>query len=183
MLRGLKNMEIVVAAVFLAIIAYGLYAFALAEPSVKASIIAGLFAVFSLILTHQRERGKAIKEAHRDKKIEVYSKFYDLIFEFMKIAKSAGVEGFDFESPENLERMAALHRGIMFYGSPGVVVAFSDFRVPREGEAEPLSVMKRVGRILLAMREDIGLDNSGLDELSINQIIVNDDLRRLGANS
>jgi hypothetical protein len=185
MQRRPKVLEVVAALAVLALLAYIAYTFidvfSRTEASVKAAIIAGLFAVFSVIATHFKERSNAIKEAHRDKKIEVYSIFYDMIFESLKSSKNG--ETVDFNSNEFQDRMMLLYRGIMFYGSAKVVLAFCEFRLSTpDGEDGPLLVMKRVGKVLLAMREDIGLSNSGLDELSIHQVFVTDDLHRLGAN-
>jgi len=156
--------------------------FSSANASTQAALIGGLFAVVSLVFTYWKERTRSLKEAHRDKKIEVYSKFYDLMFGILERTKnSENLEDPDFDAAM-AKSLFDVSRGVLFYGSPQVVSAFVDFRLANEGgNTDQLGIMKKVGRILLAMREDIGLSNRGLDELSVHQIYVNDDLRRLEA--
>ncbi|MQB11434.1 hypothetical protein DXT96_16450 [Agrobacterium sp. ICMP 6402] len=155
-------------------------AFIAADKSVQAAIIAGSVGLFSVALTFWKERSRSIKEAHRDKKIEVYSKFYDLMFGLLK-HQSSGEEidplGSGFQ-----EQWFEVSRGVLFYGSPAVVKAFSEFKAdpPDGASADPRSIFRRIGKILLAMRDDIGLSNFGLDELNIHQIYVRDDINKIG---
>ncbi|KQY26014.1 hypothetical protein [Rhizobium sp. Root482] len=153
-------------------------AFSAADKSVQASIIAAGVAVFSVVFTFWKERSRSLKEAHRDKKIEVYSQFYDLVFSLLKQAQ-AGVE----MSPEEMSvqmhaTFMAIYRGALFYGSPKVITAISQFK--SNSDPDPSASMRAVGRVLLAMREDIGLSNSGLNEMNIHQIYVRDDISKLG---
>ena len=88
----------------------------------------------------------------------------------------------DPESSEFQEKWFEMSRGVLFYGSPSVLNAFAEFKggAMDQSNADPRVVMKRVGRILLAMRADIGLSNFGLNEVNIHQIYVNDDINKLG---
>jgi hypothetical protein len=152
-----------------------------ANASTQAAIIAGLVGVFSLLFTYWKERTRALKEAHRDKKIEVYSKFYDLIFGILERIKESKLEQAAIEE-EMSKAWFDISRGILFYGSPAVVAAFTNFKTQDnpDGSEDSISAMRNIGRILLAMRDDIGLSNRGLDEMSIHQIYVKDDLRKIG---
>jgi hypothetical protein len=155
-------------------------AFIAADKSVQAAIIAGFVGVFSVALTFWKERSRSIKEAHRDKKIDVYSKFYDLMFGLLRSQKTGVV--IDPEGPEFQDQWFEVSRGVLFYGSPSVVKAFSEFKASPTDSAskDPLLVIRRIGKILLAMRDDIGLSNFGLDELNIHQIYVSDDINKIG---
>ena len=155
--------------------------FLLANASVQASIIAALFGIVSLVFAYWSERARAVREAHRDKKIEVYTIFYDFIFNLLKNVKNG--DNVDLENdPEFQSKWFDLTRGVLFYGSPNVVQAFAGFRDPNmtKDNPDPTLVLRKIGRILLSMRADIGLSNSGLDELSIHQIYVTDDIKTMG---
>lgn len=157
-----------------------------ADSTVKASIIGGAVAVATLVVTVLRERQRQFREIHRDKKIEVYSKFYDELFSILRSSKdekerSKSPGETKQELRKLLDRWFDMSRGIMFYGSPEVVLTFSAFRL---GAAEdpPVGVTAaRIGRVLLEMRMDIGLSNRGLNELNIHQIYLNEDATKLGA--
>lgn len=152
------------------------------DSTVKAATIGGVVAIATLVITVFRERGRSFQEAHRERKIEVYSKFYDELFRLLRESKS------DVKKEENLsellDRWFEMSRGIMFYGSPEVVLTFSAFRRGSSEENVPIQVlMSRIGKILLAMRADIGLSNNGLNEMNIHQIYANEDVMRLGLPS
>lgn len=148
------------------------------EKTVLASIIAGIFAIFSLIFTYWKEKQKSIKESHREKKIEIYSIFFEIMFEIMQQTKNNQSE--DEGALKSVsERWLELTRGVLFYGSPKVIKSIADFKVETAEKVEPTKVIRSTGNIMLAMREDIGLSNNGLDELSIHQVYINDDIRKL----
>ncbi len=148
-----------------------------ADKSIQAAVIAAMVGVFTVAFTYWKERSRSIKEAHRDKKIEVYAEFYDMMFDLLQKSKNGDIR--DLERDEDFQKTwFSISRGVLFYGSPKVVRAFSQFK---GGSTDKLNVIKLVGRLLLSMREDIGLSNSGLDELNIHQIYVTDDIRKLGS--
>lgn len=72
-------------------------------------------------------------------------------------------------------------RGALFYGSPNVLLAIAQWKTESaSNSSDRMAPIKAVGRIILAMRLDIGLSNRGLDELNIHQVYVKDDLRTFG---
>lgn len=153
--------------------------FANANPTAQAAIIAGLVALVTLLFTFLKERSRAFREVHREKKIEIYSQFYDLLFAFMENAKSDNPAGEDDALVQ--QSFMKIARGIMFYGSPKVVTSFANFKSSSGTDEFDLRVsMVNIGKILLAMREDIGLSNRGLDEITIHQIYIRDDVRKMG---
>lgn len=156
--------------------------FATANSSVQASIIAGAVALISLISTRWMERTKAVSEAHREKKVEVYSEFFDIVFDAIRGSESFASED-DKPNKESpiVRKLASISRGALFYGSPKVVLALSNWQLTSAmNNDDPAKILRSIGSILLAMRSDIGLSNRGLDELSIHQIYVNDDLKNFG---
>ncbi|MGN7294916.1 hypothetical protein [Rhizobium sp. SAFR-030] len=166
---------IAVGGIWLAI--YFVSALVTADKSIQAAIIAAVVGLFTVTFTYWKERSRSIKEAHRDKKIEVYQKFYEIMFALMEASKKGIVS--DASDAEFQAKWFEVSRGVMFYGSPTVLNAFAALK-RHKGDAEPKNVFRIMGRILLAMRSDIGLSNFGLDELNIHQIYVNDDINKLG---
>jgi hypothetical protein len=148
--------------------------FVVADKSIQASIVAGTFAVFGLLFTYWKERSRAIKEAHRDKKIAAYTIFYEIVFDVLKRSKTQKVE---LENDQNFQdQWFELNKAIIFYGSPSVLKALVKFKTPQLNVA-PTDAIKHVGDVFLAMRSDIGLSNSGLDNLTIHQIYMNEDIK------
>ncbi|WP_139832141.1 hypothetical protein [Mesorhizobium australicum] len=149
------------------------------DKALAPAVIGGFVTVALAIFAFWRDRAKSRAEAHRENKIEVYSIFYDIIFKLLEMQKSD--ESYNIENdPEFQKKWFQMTRGVLFYGSPEVVDAFSKFKVSDGSAGDPLAAMRNIGRILLAMRKDIGLSNWGLNELSIHQIYVNDDVRKIG---
>lgn len=158
-------------------------AFAAANPTTQSAIVAALVALGTLTFTYWKEKSRSLKEAHREKKIEVYSEFYDIVFLVLRNTKDdIPVEGL-MESSDFKDAMFRLMRNVVFYGSPEVVLAFSMWKSESAAaEVDGLSSIRLIGRILLAMRSDIGLSNRGLTEINIHQVYVSDDLTKLGIN-
>lgn len=157
-------------------------AFSEADKSVQASIIAALVAVTSLIFTYWKERTRSIKEAHREKKIEIYQIFFDLIFEVQNnMRKNPDLNEKLLQSEEFFENMMELKKGIISYGSPHVINAFAQWQLHSGDDVsnDSSKPLRDIGNVLLAMRKDIGLSNWGLDNLSIHQINVTDNLSEL----
>ncbi|RUW55851.1 hypothetical protein EN784_51205 [bacterium M00.F.Ca.ET.141.01.1.1] len=176
---GLLILMVGVVALWLMLSAGAGYLFGLDKAIVPAAL-AALVAVFLALFTFWKERSKARSEAHREKKIEVYSIFFDIVFSVLRKMKEVGGSDAYLESKEFKDQFFDLMKGATFYGSPGVVKALSDWRTDTASESDPLHSIKMVGSVLLAMRKDIGLSNFGIDNLTIHQIYVNDDIRKLG---
>ncbi len=155
--------------------------FSSADASVQAAIVAGAVALASILFAFLRERSKAIREAHRENKIEVYNQFFDIIFDLIKNPeKSNELENIDRSSPI-VQKLMDISRGALLYGSPRVVLAFAEWRTSSiHSSSDKVAPLRSIGKILLAMRSDIGLSNWGLNELNVHQIYVTDDLNQLG---
>jgi hypothetical protein len=156
------------------------------DKSVASSIIAGLFAMGALLFSFWKERAKTFQENHRGKKVEVYSIFFDLISDVIKNSnkdsdKSSNESNLDefLKSAKLKDQMFDLWKGVTFYGSPQVIKALNDWKFNISGDNDSIKIMKAIGSILLAMRKDIGLSNSGLTSLTIHQIYINEDLREI----
>lgn len=149
------------------------------DRTIITAVIAAAVAVFSLIFGFFKEKSKARSEAHREKKVEIYGIFFDLIFEMINKSKS-GIDE-EFINSEYIQgKFSDLMKGVMFYGSPGVIRAISDWRIYSAGNgSDSIKTMKTIGKVLLEMRKDIGLSNFGIDSLSIHQTYVSDKISDL----
>ena len=102
-----------------------------------------------------------------------------MTFELLKRIKKGDTKDFA-ESDEFLEKMWDLKEGILFYASPKVIRAFNEWLKNSENpDRSHKAVMGGIGDVFLAMREDLGLDNRGLNNLNIHQIYTTDDLSEL----
>ncbi|WP_026480738.1 hypothetical protein [Ahrensia sp. 13_GOM-1096m] len=149
-----------------------------ADKSVQTSIIAGTIAVFGILFTYWKERTRSLREAHRDKKIEVYSVFFEMVFNLMQQSKD---ENYNPETDQVFkDQWMKLTKECIFYGSPKVLKTIAEFKADSVSpEPNSIGVVRKVGNIFLAMREDIGLSNRGLNNLTIHQVYINEDVQEL----
>ncbi|MBW8284081.1 MAG: hypothetical protein K0M55_10795 [Rhizobium sp.] len=145
------------------------------DKALASALIAGLVAVFTAVFAYWRERAKSRQESHREKKVEVYTVFFDLIFRIVRDSKRPGGVDSYLASDEFQEHMFSLMKGVLAYGSPEVIRAISRWRV-ESGSTKDAEPIKRIGDVLLAMRKDLGLSNAGLTNINIHQVYVNEDI-------
>jgi hypothetical protein len=145
------------------------------------AVVGGSIAILLALFAFWREVRKSRREAHRDKKVEIYSIFSGLIFKMLRnIQKGEGISEIT-EADDFVEQMYKLKEGIIFYGSPKVINTFSKWLRDSEQASERSlkEVLQGIGDVLLAMRNDLGLSNFGLNNVNIHQIYVTDDLTKL----
>ncbi len=150
-----------------------------ASSSIQASLVAGMAAIGVALVTFWRERSRAISEAHRDKKVEVYSLFIDILFEALQKSKENNSSLEVSPDDEMVVALRKVSKGALFYGGPNVIKSLAGLSQMSNSD-DPMEPFRRTGKILLAMRGDIGLSNFGLDEISIHQIYINDDMSKIG---
>ena len=160
--------------------------FSQADANVKSALIASLVGLITLTATFIKERSKSRQEAHREKKVEAYTEFFNILSNINRKSNQDPENGVDqyVQSEEFLDSLFNLRKNVLLYGSPQVVKALGDWGKNSEDlssdVSDPLKSLRPVGRLILAMRSDIGLSNFGLDEVSIHQVNVSDDLARMG---
>ena len=178
-LRNAQTFSVIALLIVVALVLVWLaVAFAELDKEVKVPIIAGLFALLAVAFTYIRENNLKRQEAHRSKKIEIYSLFFDMIGRMTLDVHSGSATSFT-ESSTFVSQMLVLKNNLLFYGSPKVIKTFNEFQNKSGNSATSLEVIDRVGNLLLAMRKDVGLSNFGLDARELNQIIVKEDVREL----
>ena len=146
--------------------------------AVTAALIAAAVAVFTALFTFWKDRERSREEAHRSRKIEAYNKFGDMVFEILMVVKSGDPKRRQRFEEDQIERMMVVARDIMFFASPNVVQAFGSW-MKSSSNNDRADQLPALGRIFLAMREDVGLSNEGLDEYNIHQVYTSENVREL----
>ena len=151
-----------------------------ASPEISASIIGAMATVLvgiSVILISQaHERKRAQEEAHRLKKIEIYQAFIDMVSRMI----GASNEKLKLKEPEQDELLSFLFKfksDLLLWGSPKVIKAQIEFESVSEN-GDTLKIFKAVDTLYLAIREDIGLSNSGLKRLELVKLYLNSEARK-----
>ena len=132
------------------------------------TILAGISAV---MITQMLIKNREIQEAHRTKKIEIYTSFITTATSMLSIENN----DLSIKAPTEKELINILFqfkRDILLYGSPKVVK--SQLKFMEIAQKNPNQVVKAVDNIYKAMREDIGLSNSGLNNYELIKMFVTD---------
>ncbi|BFN28775.1 hypothetical protein PSCT_02195 [Pseudomonas sp. SCT] len=169
-------------------IVYGLWllikeflsALAAASPEITAAIIGAmatiLVGISALLISQAHERKRAADEAHRLKKIEIYQGFVDIISRMMGASnKNLSLKEVD---PQELVCFAFKFKSdILLWGSPKVIKAQIYFETV-SGSGDTKNLFRAVNSLYLAIREDIGLSNSGLTSLELVKLSLNPEARK-----
>ena len=139
--------------------------FAEIDPTIGAAIIAGATTVISSAyitsLNARKAKDRAAFEAHRERKAEVYDNFMNMVMKVLKNAKSKSSDGTVIPENDLEEFFHKFTSKVLIYGGPGVVKAFSDWRVvDPQDKMKPLVLIDKLFR---EMRKDLGESNKGID--------------------
>jgi len=133
----------------------------------SATLIVGLGAV---LISQNRIKKRELAEAHREKKIELYTRFNEMIFKIFA-GNNENVTGNKPNEQKLVDFMMKFKRDLMFRASPKVIRAMNNFEKYSD---EPNKIIRYVDDLYRAMREDIGLSNFGLNSFELMQIILKD---------
>lgn len=172
-----------VAILIIAIIAIGWslfevkYLLEVSDSTTKSAIIAAVAALAIAVVTYTSERNKARAEAHRSRKVEIYSQFLTLLFGFF-INKDKAPSGVSTPTDADFYMvMMTLKRDMILWSSPSVINAFTAFFrfISTPGAAANLTQQSRLlSACLKAMRHDIGLSNFTLSNHFFIEWIIQD---------
>lgn len=151
-----------------------------AAPEVSAAIIGAmatiLVGVSAVLLSQTHERKRVADEAHRLRKVEIYQGFIDMVSRLI----GSSNENLAIQGPEAQELVQYLFKfktDILLWGSPKVIRAQIEFEgITESGNAR--KIFGAVNSLYLAIREDIGLSNSGLKNLELVKLYLNEDGRK-----
>ena len=147
---------------------------AAADPKIAAAIIAAMTTVFvgltAVIITQRQTNLREIAEAHRKKKVEIYQKFLETVISLIageneKVTMKAPSE------QDLIDYLVDFKTEILLWGSPKVIKAQLAFEATTASRGD---VLAAVDIIYKAIREDIGLSNSGLNNLELIKLFLKD---------
>jgi hypothetical protein len=155
-------------------------ALTVASPEVVAAIIGAmatiLVGISAVLISQAHERKRSSEEAHRLKKVEIYQSFIDMISRMI----GSSNKNLALKEPDSQELIHYLFKfkaDILLWGSPKVIKAQIEFEnVSESGDTKKL--LMSINSLYFAIREDIGLSNSGLNNLELVKLYLNDDGRK-----
>ena len=135
----------------------------------SATILIGIIVT---LLSHYKIKKREIEEAHRESKIELYRRYGKFLFDILS-GMNSETTGDQPTRQEMVDFMVEFKRDMMFRSSPRVIKSMIDYEKGSTSKNvnEVFTVMHN---LLLAMREDIGLTNKGLDNLELIQVMLKD---------
>lgn len=147
------------------------WVFSNASPNVISAIVAGFAAILAAIYTQRQLRIRAIEDAHRKSKIEVYDYFMDIIDHHQKLTLSGEIEHM---TPEQLmegieDTYLHFRRGLLIWASPNVINQFEKFRL-----SDSRNILTNADSVFAAIRKDLGNSNLGLTPGSFIKLFLKD---------
>jgi len=146
-----------------------------ASPEVAAAIIGGMFTAFvgiiAAVLSHRYARVRASEDAHRNKKVEVYHGFLEVVARLMANANSS-VHLKPLKEPELVKFLVKFKTDIMLWGSPSVLNAMHEFNL--QSQIGDVKMFHAVDTLYRAIRNDIGLSNRGLKPYALVNMYLKD---------
>ena len=140
-----------------------------ANPSVSAAIVGGMATVMTAfmvaIFTQRQIKQRELDEAHRERKVAIYHRFLDVLTRSL-LQKNPNSHVKPINDKELITFIVTFKTEVVLWGSPKVINALYKFeKKSKENNENPLSIVDDLYR---AIREDIGLSNSGLKK---NQLV------------
>jgi hypothetical protein len=141
------------------------------DPNVASAIVAAFAGLVVLVLGQIFNRNRQIAEAHRDKKVEVYAKFGQLLIDLQQATKQGKADEL-LKSDRVYNSIVDFNRDVLLWGSPSVIRAFLDYRV--ESNVTGPLVLVKMDRMLRAIRKDLGLSNWRLQQGDLVKLCLQD---------
>ena len=145
-----------------------------ANPSVSAAVVGAMATVLvgvgGALYTQAQIKKREIEEAHRERKVELYKGFLDMVAKIM----SEQNENVSLKPPsqqELVDFMVEFKTNVVLWGSPKVINAQLDFQKVSESGG---NVLFAVDELYKAIREDIGLSNKGLNKRQLVKMYLRD---------
>lgn len=145
-----------------------------ANPSVAAGTIGAmatlLIGFWSNLYVQRQIKLREIDEAHRVRKIEIYQRFMKTMLSQMT-ANNPNIDIEQISEQELANYLAQFQNDLVLWGSPRVIKSFLSFKAISSSGGNAL---KGVDEVYLAIREDIGLNNQGLNSSELIKIYLKD---------
>ena len=132
-----------------------------------------LVALLGALITFVGNYQLQIRNEQKEKKVETYKRLMELFFESLYASKLG-------KEPKNEEEIINVLYDItpelIFWASDDVLKLYIDFRkVAKDNiQSSPSDSIFLFGKMLIAIRKDLGHQNSNINEKSILSIFIND---------
>jgi Co/Zn/Cd efflux system component len=155
-------------------------AIAAARSEVAAAIVGAmatvLVGVSAVLLSQAHERRRSREEAHRLRKVEIYQEFISMVTRMIG-ATNQNLAIKEIDQAELVKYLFRYKSDILLWGSPRVIKAQIGFESDA-GKGDLGLLFRAVSELYLAIREDIGLSNSGLNSLELVKLFLNEEARK-----
>ncbi len=176
-----KNFRIILLGIIILLIYKGIKEFypSIIQLDIKniGSILTGAITLTvglgAVLVSQSKIKKRELAEAHREKKVELYNRFNDKIFELFA-GINENVTGDKPTEQDLIDFMMNFKKDLMFRASPKVIKTVIRFEKYSNKPKNTNSVLRLVDDIYRAMRADIGLSNFGLGNLEMIQIFLKD---------
>lgn len=179
---------------FLSAVAVGLFLlihwmverFSTLESQTSSAIVAGVAAVLVAAMSHLYQglwnRRRAIEEAQRPAKIELYQEFISNFFDVMNVERQDTAQSHHACRQAKLEeRQQKITQKMILWGSDDVISAYGRWwRIAQQAgdDSHQDELFARLEDMLLAFRRDLGHKNRDLDRKEILSLVF-DDIEKL----
>ena len=166
--------------IFLKLIFFGFFLYVIqqffvilfqSDIKIIAIFFASITAIAGNFITQSNIKKREQKNALRDKKIEIYNKFIDLVTR-MTTPDNIETSLEKLEDKEKNDTLIKFQSEIILWGSPGVIATFLNFK--KVLKEDPNKIMIATDSLYKEFRKDIGLSNYGLHNRELMKIRVLD---------
>lgn len=136
---------------------------------VMAAMITAFITLAATIITQRQTKLREREEAHRQKKIEIYQKFVNLITKLHIPENQRRL----IKKPTEDEIIKSLYeykKDILLWGSANVIKTQLDFQTARPGDKKDILFL--ANEMYKSIREDIGLSNKGLNNNELIKLFL-----------
>ncbi|MBN9888348.1 hypothetical protein [Salipiger abyssi] len=134
------------------------------EPSVyvplTVTVITATLGLGATLYSQQVARRREIESAHRDRKLEIYLQFMEIL-EKITLSQKPELGGEKVDENEIARDLVGIRTKAVLWGSPGVLKGLH--QLTQQGQS-PKSLLDAMEEIQKEMRKDLGLSNFGLEK-------------------
>jgi hypothetical protein len=158
------------------------------NPTVAAAIVGAMATILvsltAAIITQRQIKQREIEDAHRPKKAEIYEEYLDMVVSTIQNVNTK-TKTKKISEQDLINYFVKYKTQLLLWGSPEVINAQLHFeQVTKKGG----DIFTAVDKIYRAIRSDIGLSNSQLNNLQLIKLFLSDpdeldNLRKKGASN
>ena len=152
-------------------------AMVISDGNVRAAILGLVTAIGMAIMAHHHAAMRDIEARHFPEKRQAYTILFDLIFDLLKAVKT------DTSVPDSKlnSKMIEFRKQLLIWGSHNTMEAFMAIE-GFEGKSSK-EIMLTIEKLLRAIRQDLGHDDSMVPEGRIVSMLLDEDARKVLSNS